>query len=458
MIFFSEIREASLAAECQILVMGSTQPVAGIYYDSRECIPSSLFIALQGEKKNGTDFLDDAYSRGARHFLCSYGDASAAKKKLSGKDFTLLASDNPVKSYGALAKFYLGTLPGKKIAVTGSCGKTTVKDLAAWFLSLKYRVKKNKKNLNNHLGVPYTVFSFTEPADYYIFEMGMNHSGEIDYLASIINPDLSLITNIQPVHIEFFRDQDAIAMAKAEVFNRQKAGSPTFLNKNCLYYNYLAGLARQQGLQVKTFSRESFSFRTAGLPGNLTTEIIFNKKKYQCNLAGNHNAENIAAAMAIGENEGLHPEIMLQSLQDFYAEKRRFEITGRFSNIIDDAYNSNPASLRSSLELFFSLPYTGKKILVLGDMLELGEHSFSFHCQICQFLQENKNKFTSAIFVGNNMAQALKETGNTGWQYFKTLSEADALLRLIFNPDTFFFFKASHGMNFEELINSVKFL
>ncbi len=363
----------------------------GVEYDSREIRGGELFIALKGEKTHGHEFLQKAFQSGAA--LALVEDAGLLEKGPEAE--RLLYVPDTLKAFWRLASHWRKELAIPVLAITGSVGKTTVKEMAAAILLRHSRGNYSLKSHNNHVGVPYSILRCGREHLWLVLEMGMNHPGELRELSKLAGPNVALINCVTAAHIEFFKSIDEIADAKFEIKDGLLEQGSLLINADD--QELIKALARHKlsaqqkvckfgsasGAQVRILKVEG-----RGLEGlNMQLEIFGESTQVEMSVAGKHNAQNAAAAVLAAKV--LMPDIsisqIVSGLENFTAPLMRLNIKHLpdKSKIIDDSYNANPASMRAALELVSELSAQGKRSgLLLGDMLELGEFSERYHKEI----------------------------------------------------------------------------
>ena len=386
---------------------------AGITTDSRNIGKNQLFFALWGENFNGNKYASDAISKGA--------SSAVIDDPLYETDKTILV-DDCLAEMQELASHHRKQLNVPVIAITGTNGKTTTKELLAAVLSKKYKVHFTRGNLNNHIGVPLTILSALQGTQIMIIEMGANHIGEIRNLCQIAKPDFGIITNIGTAHIEGFGSFEGVVKAKTELFDYLKK-----VNGVALYND------KDQLLSERIFKyvvRAVPYSDPTGIPLVIDREetgtkqvlkVIYNHEvlKLESELFGNYNYWNIKAAIASGLFFGVPLKDAIDAVEGYKPANNRSQvrITGK-NKVICDSYNANPSSMHSALESFMALPDTNKMV-ILGDMLELGQRSEDEHRKIINEL--NTAGSIKALLAGKNFSKV-----NT-YKRFLTFADTTAL-------------------------------
>jgi len=367
--------------------------------DSRKIEENSLFFALKGENFNGNQYAGDAIDKGA-----SFAIIDEKKYSIPGK--TILVS-NVMEMLQKLALFHRRRLNIPILAITGSNGKTTTKELISAVLSQKFNISFTKGNLNNHIGVPLTLLSMNSETEFGIVEMGANHPGEIAFLCSITEPDFGIITNIGKAHLEGFGSFEGVKKAKAELYDYLANKNGTiFRNKNNPVLEELSAGNKK----VVTYGTKEADF-IGGLidsPPFIHVKATFPKGVLYLNtkLIGNYNFENILAAACIGNYFKVDPLKVQKALRGYEPANNRSQFIKKGDiSITLDAYNANPTSMEASVKSFVNIA-SGKKFLILGDMLELGEYADNEHLKILELVKSIEH--VTLFLVGKSFRKAAK--------------------------------------------------
>ncbi len=359
----------------------------GISTDTRNIEPGSIFFALKGTNFNGNEFAAQAIAKGA---ICAIVDDKNAA--LNDKEYIVVK--NTLEALQNLAKFHRKFLGIPIIAITGSNGKTTSKELIYNVLLKKYAVTATQGNLNNHIGVPLSLLKMDEETELGLIEMGANHPGEIEFLSNIVMPDYGFITNFGKAHLEGFGSLDGVIQAKTELYRHLKD------HKKLIFLNLDDEVQR---LEINY--KHNFSFgsnRKAAVKVNYpessdSAELIFNDTRFKSQLSGAYNAKNMAAALCIGLYFKVPFDEIREAIASYKPSNNRSQIIERNSNkIFLDAYNANPTSMMAALQHFDKSKTNTTKIVIVGDMGELGAASETEHQVIVNFL---KNADFSEIYL-----------------------------------------------------------
>ena len=426
----------------------------GVSTDSRKIKDGMLFVALKGENCNGESFAKDALNKGARAVLVS----KTAKRVPEG---IVLKADDTLTAYRQIAGAWRDRFDIPIIAVTGSNGKTTTKDLTAAALNGLGHVQKTSGNFNNEIGVPMTLLELNDKHTAAVVEIGMRGLGQIESLASVVKPTIGIVTNVSEAHIELLGSIENIAKAKSELVEAIPAGGTIILNEDNIYTAAMKTLAGS-GVKVLTYSLEKEADFVAKniLIESVSTEFIlsFRGKEYdfEIPMLGRHNVSNALAAIAAGLTLGLRVEEIQRGVSTLTTTKMRFEVIRRDGlTIVNDAYNASPSSMRVAIKTTSEI-YDGRLIAVLGDMMELGEISERVHKEIGAELAENNFDILITLGeLGKFIAEGARDAGLKNVYTFDTHEDAaKKILELVRDGDTILF-KASHVMHMEKIIELI---
>lgn len=430
--------------------------IPAVESDSRTIQEGSLFIPIIGEQFDGHAYIHDALEKGAAACLTQRD----RERYLPGKCY--IKVENTARALRELGKYYKKKFHIPVVAVTGSVGKTTTKDMVAAVLGERYRVLKTEGNLNTDIGTCMTLFRLTKETQIVVLEMGMNHSGEIEGMSGIAEPDVCLITNIGDSHIEFLGSRANILKAKCELFSHAAPDCVAILNGDD---PLLAGLKGTLSLPITWIGEKPGLDYTAldlTSDGEGRTSCRVKTPRMTCELdipaLGRHMMYPALMAVAVGEHFGLTQEELCRGVCHFAPTKMRMNILRckREITILDDAYNANPQSMRAAVEVL-SQARDSRKIAVLGDMFELGALAPALHTGIGVYL--GKAGVDCLVAVGElarNIYDAAKEAMVPEVHYCANKEEAKAVLQTLIEPRSTILVKASRGMAFEELVEYIK--
>lgn len=430
---------------------------SGISKDSRTLNPGELYVALVGETFDGHAFVQQAAERGAAAAL-----VNAAWQPPATCALPLIRVADTRLALGHAAAAWRRRSNACIIGITGSSGKTTTKEMTAALLSAAGPVAATKGNLNNDIGLPLSVLAMPASARFGVFEAGMNHAGEMRYLARILQPDIAVIASIGRAHIEFFGSTEAIACEKAELLRALAPTGAAILCRETAHFDLLCSSC-PGSIVVTSLHDPSADYFGTYQPATASLTLVERETGAQqvitLPLPGEHNASNLLLAYAAARTAGLSADQALTGLQRFELPGKRWEIhrlAGR--TIINDAYNANPDSMLVAIKTFLSQPQQGRAFLVLGDMLELGEFSEQFHREIGRTVAALAP--ATLLVVGEDatryLADEARRAGYPAEQIFCCAS-TDACAHLLATHSTAhdaILLKASRGMKLETIITA----
>lgn len=431
------------------LISGSTAlSVQGVGIDSRAIRKGEAFIAIKGDRFDGHDFIEEVIRKGASCII--------AQRGVKNKGVAFIRVKDTIRALGDIARFNRRRFKGiPVIAVTGSNGKTTTKEMIAWILAEKFKVLKNEGTKNNHIGLPLTLLQLDNSYDAAILEVGTNHFGEVKYLSAIAQSNIGVITNIGPSHLEYFKDIKGVFKEKLGLIKDLARPAIAILNTDDGSLKEQALKKNNPAFVIGTGIRHKCDFRASGIKeAGASTSFTVNKRfKFALKTLGYYNIYNSLLAIAVARILGLGYRDIARRLSSFRLPKSRLnlvEIKGvRF---IDDTYNSNPLSMKQALAVLGNFAVSGRKILVMGDMLELGAQSLSLHAEA---VKQALRVADAVITVGNLTKSCLDNLSSQKDNIFtcQTSSEAKGILfeRIGIRPGDIVLVKGSRGMKMEEV-------
>ncbi|TDD73715.1 UDP-N-acetylmuramoyl-tripeptide--D-alanyl-D-alanine ligase [Flavobacterium caseinilyticum] len=406
--------------------------------DTRKIEPNSLFIAIKGERFDANTFAKEALEKGASYVIIDDNSYFIDQR-------TILVEDSLI-ALQELAQFHRIYLKLPIIALTGSNGKTTTKELIHVVLSKKFRTKATVGNLNNHIGVPLTLLSFTSETEIGIVEMGANHKKEIEFLCELAKPDYGYITNFGKAHLEGFGGIEGVIEGKSEIYHYISANDKlAFIN---LEDTIQVGKAK--GLKAYSFgvNKTEADVNITSVTANPFVEIIYSDFSVSSHLIGLYNANNINAAVTIGKYFGVTDLAIKEAIECFVPENNRSQLLTKGTNqIILDAYNANPSSMAVAIDNFLQLEDLDK-IMILGDMFELGEESHQEHNAIVTML--SKEEKVSCYFIGNAFYDNKIDKNN--FRFYQTFEAFSKHLKEIKIENSALLIKGSRGMALERTL------
>ncbi|MCD8262216.1 MAG: UDP-N-acetylmuramoyl-tripeptide--D-alanyl-D-alanine ligase [Bacteroides sp.] len=420
------------------------QECSGVTTDSRKIVPDILYIALRGEKFNGNEFAAEALRTGALYAVI---DDPAYDQPENDK---IILVEDSLKTLQELASYHRKALGTTIIGITGTNGKTTTKELIAAVLSGSYRVLYTQGNLYNHIGVPLTLLQLTPQHQLAVIEMGASHPGEIRTLADIADPDCGLITNVGKAHLEGFSSFEGVIRTKGELYEylREKKGSTVFIHHENSYL-----MDRAQRLNAIYYGTEEDLYVNGRITGS-SPYLSFEWKAgregahhpRETRLIGAYNFENALAAITIGRYFDVEPHKINEALSGYTPTNNRSQLTETVKNkLILDAYNANPTSMKAALTNF-KIMNAPRKMVILGDMKELGEDSHEEHQKIVSLLEDSQ--FERVILVGGNFCQT-----ENSYECYNTTEKTLRALETASPEGYLILIKGSNSMHLTQVTN-----
>ncbi|MDP2038600.1 MAG: UDP-N-acetylmuramoyl-tripeptide--D-alanyl-D-alanine ligase [Ignavibacteria bacterium] len=430
------------------------KPISKVEIDSRKVKKGCLFVAIKGEKFDGHDFVLTAIRNGAQAVIVN----KKKIKKFDSLDVTIIAVEDTTKAYGDIANIWRRKLKAKVVAITGSNGKTTTKEMIATLLAEKYNVVKTLANNNNHIGVPLTILSADEKCDVIVLEQGTNHFGEIAYSAKISQPDFALMTNIGDSHLEFLKNREGVYKEKSALF------AETNMNGGTILINSDDAVISSHTQDFKCIISYGFNGKTSVKgeilgytdDGRTNVQITSGKIKIEAALPvyGEANAKNFLSAVVVALILGLTKKQILDGVKKFAPVHGRFEVK-KFKNavVIDDTYNASPASVKSAIDTMNKIKTYKNKIVVLGDIFELGNQSVKIHKELEKVFKPAKNLVV--LTVGTMMQHLVKELRKKKIRSIHFFLREALSLYLQYEEieNSVILVKGSRGMMMEEFVN-----
>ena len=398
---------------------------------------NSVFFALKGDNFNGNKYAVEALKKGANFAIIDEVAYQTEKR--------IILVDDVLTTLQKLARYHRQQLNIPIIALTGSNGKTTTKELAFSVLLQKFTCHATKGNLNNHIGVPLTLLAMQPNTEIAVIEMGANHPKEIDTLCNIALPDYGYITNFGKVHLEGFGSLEGVIEAKTELYTYLKQNDKTvFINANDTVQ-----MERSNDINRITFATEKSDFPIRFISADPFVNLKFDKQIVKSKLIGKYNYLNMATAIAIGKYFKVPDEKIKEGIENYIPTNNRSQIIKKGSNkIILDAYNANPNSMKVALENLSQLT-DKKKMAILGDMFEIGKDSLTEHTNIVEIAQNIQ--LNSLVFIGNNFSKVL--TNHSKTEQFKNFEDFKKNFKLNEINNTTILIKASRGMALERILD-----
>ncbi|MEI6133005.1 MAG: UDP-N-acetylmuramoyl-tripeptide--D-alanyl-D-alanine ligase [Bacillota bacterium] len=447
--------EISFATGGELLSGNPNAVFTGVDTDSRKIHEGSLFVPIVGEKFDGHEYIESSIAAGA---------SGALSDRVFVSSSTILKVDDTKKALGDLAKWYLDSFNIPVVAITGSVGKTSTKEMVHAIMQKKFSTLKTPGNYNNDIGLPLSIFNMSDEYNAIVLEMGMSGLGEISRLSEIASPDIGIITNIGISHIEKLGSRQNILKAKLEIVDGMKDDGIVILNSDD---PMLAGVRDFIGKKVITYGTEEDAdiraeavFGKGEFGSEFSLSINGERHEVKLNVPGSHNVYNALAAIAVGSIFGISTSDSIEALSDFVSDDsmRMFikEIGG--IKIINDSYNASPISMKAALSVLSELRVSGKKYAVLGDILELGEWSQKAHIEVGE--SAKFNGIDVLVVVGefakhtaNGASEAGFNEGNI--HIFNNNSEVIAFLFDNITEGDSLLIKGSRGAKMEQVYKAI---
>ncbi len=431
--------------------------IKGVSIDTRTIDKGNLFVPFKGENVDGHQFVRNAIESGASAALW---DSSVPNPP---EDIPVLVVDDPLLALQSLANQYRHQLDLKVVGITGSNGKTTTKDIVANLLGVKYKVYKTQGNYNNHIGLPLTILSFPKDTEVAVLEMGMSGFGEIELLSEIAQPDAAIITNIGESHLQDLGSREGITKAKLEIVKGLKEdGLFTYFGDEPLLQAQVKDLRLAH---IETFGKTNLNtiYPTKVEMDNSGCSFetsLFEGETFFLPVLGQHNIHNALAAILIAKEFDLSVDEIKEGLKTLKLTKMRMEMVEgkKGEKIINDAYNASPTSMKAAIQLLSELEGFHSKILILGDMLELGDKEKEYHMEIGEMINPANIQYVFTFgSLGEYIAKGALE--NFPADRVRAFKEKDVLineLSSLIKGEELLLFKASRGMKLEEVIDKLK--
>lgn len=447
------ISELLIATKGKLVIGSENENIKDIVIDSRKANKDNVFVAVIGENLDGHQFMQSAYENGCKTFIKN----ASSSIKLNSSDINLIEVKDTQIALGDIAKYYRDKFDIPYIGVTGSVGKTTTRDMIYAAVSSRLNTLKNQGNLNNHFGVPLTLFNLDYSYECAVIEMGMSNFKEIEYLANIVKPKIGVISNIGLSHIENLGSQDGILKSKMEIatnFNEENTlvvnGDDKFLitlKEKDLNYNLKTfGFNKYNDIYCKNYIMNEKDLTFICYIDGKEEEILIP-------TVGEHNIYNAMAAILVGRELNIPLEDIKSGLRNFKATKMRLDIIKNDKmTIINDAYNASPDSMEAALKILGR--YKNRKVAILGDMFEMGEHTEYGHRLVGKSTINNTDIL---ITIGQDSKFICKEAETLGFDknnihHFNTKEEAIEEIDKLVKEDDVVLVKASRGMKLEKIV------
>lgn len=432
-----------------------SREASSVVIDSRKAEAGGVFVATKGAKVDGHDYIPQTFDKDVLCVIC--------EKEPESKAGNYILVEDSFVAIKKLAKYYKSVMNIKTVGIIGSVGKTSTKELVASVLKEKYNTVKTIGNFNNEVGVPLTVFSIRDEHETAVIEMGISDFGEMDRLADIVKPDICVMTNIGPCHLEYLHDLDGVLKAKTEVFKHMSTSGTAVLNgddeklstvssvngiKPIFYGLKCSNDIYADGIVAKAFD---------GTDANIHTPV--GDFKVNVPISGEHMVYNALAAVAVGLKFNMTLEQIKTGIESATTISGRSNVIRvEDYTLVDDCYNANPKSMKAAIDLLSQVK--GRKVAILGDMFELGENEKALHAEIGSYVVDKKiDVLLLAGELSKNILDAVSSHASDIVVFYK--STTDELIELLSNEqiikkgDTILI-KASHGMNYSKIVDKLR--
>ncbi|MBM7705015.1 UDP-N-acetylmuramoyl-tripeptide--D-alanyl-D-alanine ligase [Metabacillus iocasae] len=447
------VKEVSNMIPGSELINNGDIKIEGVSIDTRTIKKNNLFIPIKGEHFNGHQFIDKAIENGAVATLWNKDEPNPPQH------LPVVLVEDTLKALQTLAETYRDQLNVKVVGITGSNGKTTTKDMVEAVLSTKYNVLKTEGNFNNHIGLPLTLLRMEKHTEIAILEMGMSSRGEIEFLSNLAKPDIAVITNIGESHLQDLGSREGIAEAKLEIIcGLQENGELIYTGDEPLLVSRLKDTA----IKTVTFGQSKALDLYPVLVEQQESGTRFTINQHEnvsffVPVLGQHNVHNALASIAVGRYFHLPLGEIAEGLKNLRLTSMRMEVQKAPSGltIINDAYNASPTSMKAAIQLLKDMDGYEKRILVLGDMLELGNQEKQFHFEIGQFISPS---YVDYVFAYGPLSAHIIQGAKSAFTadriaHFTDKQELAKELETIASPQDIIIVKGSRGMKLEEVIH-----
>jgi len=429
------------------------RPVSSVQIDSRGINKNCIFVAIKGDKYDGHNFIPDAIKNGAGAVVID----ERKFRKFHNLEIPVITVSDTIKAFGEIAQVWRAKLNAKVISITGSNGKTTLKEIVAGLLGEKFKVVRTEANNNNNIGVPLTILSADEKCEVLVLEQGTNHFNEIAYSSMISKPDFAIITNIGDSHLEFLKNRNGVYKEKSALFDAAEGnGGTVFLNMDDPVIRRGANKYKNK-VTFGMLGKVDVKGKILGFTddGRTNVQITFKNKKFNTILPlyGESNSKNFLAASAIALKLGLSPEEIISATGKLDTIHGRLEVK-KIKNavIVDDTYNASPASVESAVNLTKKIKIYKNKVFILGDIFELGKSGAKFHAELSKLFKSDKN--ITVITIGILMKNLHKELRKKKIRsiHFHLREALSLYLQYEEIENSVILVKGSRGMKMEEFV------
>ncbi|MBR1429353.1 MAG: UDP-N-acetylmuramoyl-tripeptide--D-alanyl-D-alanine ligase [Rickettsiales bacterium] len=456
----------------ELYISTNSITINSITIDSRILTNGGMFFAIKGENNDGHKYIKSAVENGAVCVVCE-----RLPEDYQSINASFVVVKNSIEALTKLAIFQRNRLRSKVIAITGNVGKTSTRANISFVLSQFYKTYTPIRNFNNHIGLPFAIANAPTDTEMLVLEMGMNHPGEIAHLTKIAKPDIAIITNIVPVHMEFMKNLDTVARAKAEIFQGMSPNSYAILNEDNDSFGLLKSISEENGvkniLSVGTKNSDVFidgyefmadyktNYKVSICSNTVDSNTTYSNVDCTVNGMSYHNAFNTLFVFAVAKILNLNFEKVADAVKQIKIVDGRgnledIKCDGKSIKIINDAYNSSPVALRDAVVALgtFAAKNQTRSVAILGDMLELGAQSKEYHKSILPYILESG--INVVITIGKEMKAVFDELQDVEKYHFDETKQALSGIRNVVKDGDVVLLKASRGMHFETIIDELK--
>lgn len=465
------IGEIEKAVQGILLTGDRNAAVTGVSTDSRTVAKGDIFFPLKGENFDAHQFLPQVFLSGCDTVIVareleeveeSIKEAFEKESEpgcIDRKKLNIIKVNDTTAALQELARYYLSKFDIKKIAVTGSTGKTTTRDMLYFICSEKYKTARNKKNYNNNIGLPLTVLSLTKGVEVAVLEMGMDAFGEIDFLADLVKPDIGIITNVRTAHIEKLGSRENIFKAKMEITNHFSPGNVLVINEDGDLLTRRSAAGNYKLITTGCTGKSDYIISDVQDFGDEGIEFVLEHEgrtqHFKLNVPGRHNAENAAEAVAAAGQIGITMKEAAAGLAKMELTEKRLNIKGKNGiKVIDDTYNAAPDSMRAAIDVLIATKGM-RKVAILGDMGELGSEAEKYHRIVGAYAADRGVNLL--ITIGNNSRYLSDEAGKKGVTvfHFKDKEGFYAQMRKLISPGDVILAKGSRIMAMDQVVKKL---
>lgn len=455
------VSEILKATEGKLIFGDESLVVSGVEMDSRIIKDGDLFIALPGERVDGNDFAEISFEAGAVCAIMTDKEKALALAEKYGSSKAVILTDNSEKALHKLAKWYIEGFDIKKIAVTGSNGKTTTKDMIHAVCSVKYKTHRTPVNRNNLIGLPLTVLSMEEDTEVAVFEMGMDTFNEIHTMVDIVKPDIAIITNVGTAHVERLGSREGILKAKLEITDYFTPDNVLIIPDGGDLLTKRSASGEYKLIMTGKNGESDYIISDITNHGEHGMEFMIEYQskihKIKLTVPGEYNVTNASLAIAAAGEIGISIEEAARGLLDMKMAEKRMNIRGKEGiKVIDDTYNASPPAMKAAIDVLISTKGV-RKVAILGDMFELGEESERYHREVGEYAASAGIELL--VGVGENSKYtcegAVKKLGEENVLYFASKEEFIEEMRNVIRIGDVILVKGSRGMAMEKIVKKI---